>query len=63
MCPKKAFIPLMSRIGSTIPENITHAKILAEYIALLHVPHFLKSLLIVSAPRQDQYFWKDVHVF
>ena len=43
MCPKKAFIPLMSRIGSDYTRYITYAKILAEYIALLYVPYFLKS--------------------
>ena len=32
-------------------------KIVAEYIALLHVPYFLKSPLAISAPRQDRNFW------
>ena len=44
----------------TSRENISHVKVLAEYVALLHAPYFLKSPLAVSAPRQDRDFWVDV---
>ena len=44
----------------TSDENLSHVKVLAEYVALLHAPYFLKSPLAVSAPRQDRDFWVDI---
>ena len=47
----------------TVAENISHVNVLAEYIALLHAPYFLKSPLAISAPRQDRDFWVDVRTY
>ena len=47
----------------TEPEQLEHVKILAEYVALVHTPYFLKSPLAVSAPRQDRDFWVDIHKY
>lgn len=42
------------------PEQASQISILAEYIALIHVPYFLKTPLSVSAPRQDRELWVDL---
>ena len=47
----------------TTPENIHHVAVLAEYVALLHAPYFLKAPLAISAPRQDRDFWVDVQCY
>ena len=47
----------------TAAENLAHVRVLAEYVALLHAPYFLKSPLAISAPRQDRDFWVDVQCY
>ena len=42
------------------PEETSQVLVLAEYVALLHVPYFLKSPLAIAAPRQDRDFWVDI---
>ena len=42
------------------PEQVTEMSIMAEYIALIHAPYFLKSPLAISAPRQDRDLWVDL---
>ena len=42
-------------------EEVEHVEILAEYIALLHVPYFLQCPLAISAPRLDRDFWVDLN--
>ena len=41
-------------------DELEDAKILVEYIALLHVPYFLQSPLAIAAPRLDRDFWTSV---
>ena len=41
-------------------QNIQDAMILAEYIALIHAPYFLKSPLAITAPRNDRDLWVDL---
>lgn len=38
-------------------------QVLAEYIALLHVPYFLQTPLAASAPRLDRNFWNDLNEY
>ena len=42
------------------PEQASQICILAEYIALIHVPYFLKTPISTSAPRQDRDMWIDL---
>ena len=42
------------------PDQVTEMSIMAEYIALIHAPYFLKSPLAISAPRQDRDLWVDL---
>ena len=42
------------------PEQVSEVAIMAEYIALIHAPYFLKSPLAISAPRQDRDLWVDL---
>ena len=45
----------------TARENIKEVDILAEYIALLHIPYFLKCPLAIRAYDRD--FWNDLHAY
>ena len=54
---------LGEQFHSASPEDIFNVSLLAEYIALLHVPYFLKSPLSIAAPRQDRDFWIDIHEY
>ena len=42
------------------PDQASEVSILVEYIALIHVPYFLKAPIAASAPRQDRDFWIDL---
>ena len=47
----------------TDQQNITNATILAEYVALIHAPYFLRSPLAISAPRLDRDLWMDLRYY
>ena len=53
-------ISLFQKQFDVARKNIQDVNILAEYIALLHVPYFLKSALAICAPRHDREFWIDL---
>ena len=42
------------------PETTSQVAIMTEYIALIHVPYFLKCPIAITAPRQDRDFWIDL---
>ena len=47
----------------TARENIKQVEILADYIALLHMPYFLKCPLVIRAPHNDRDFCNDLHAY
>ena len=49
-----------SQFTELSPDELTQVSIMVEYIALIHVPYFLKAPLATSAPRQDRIFWVDL---
>ena len=54
---------LKQQFTDASPEDVFNVTVMAEYIALIHVPYFLKSPLSIAAPRQDRSFWIDIHEY
>ena len=60
-CTFKIFIYREQLDAGTISDKEkVDIEVLAEYIALLHVPYFLQCPLAIAAPRLDRDFWVDV---